>query len=179
MDRGETMAEELYFQWQNEALRTTIYPRREVMLSNFLVFYKEIDLWAEYQKKDISSKVNEYHARRKQAVEKAVSAYYDYRDYFMKEDVRADYQKKSGKVDEETLEKIHAFHKTFNTYIPRFTNPRSETYFVSQQVLYWLQVLKDYKARVASKQRRVFVMKSQEPPHPNVPKEEAELAAME
>ena len=173
------MAEELYFQWQNDALRTTIYPRREAMLTNFLVYYKEIDLWAEYQKKDISSKVKEYHARRKQAVENAVRAYYDYRNYFMMEDIRADYQKKFGKLDEEALEKIHAFHKTFKTYIPRFTNPRSETYFVSQQVLYWLQALKDYKARVASKQRRVFVMKSQEPPHPNVPKEVAELASME
>jgi hypothetical protein len=179
MDRGENMAEELYFQWQNDALRTTIYPRREVMLSNFLVFYREIDLWAEYQNKDISGKVRDYHARKKQAVEKAVKAYYDYRNYFMKEDVRADYLKKFGKVDEEAMEKIHAFHKTFGTYMPRFTNPRSETYFVSQQMLYWQQALKDYKNRVVSKQRRVFVMKSQVPPHPNVPKEEAELAAME
>jgi hypothetical protein len=38
MDRGETKAEEIYLQWQNDALRTTIKPRREVMLSNFLVF---------------------------------------------------------------------------------------------------------------------------------------------
>ena len=173
------MAEELYFQWQNDALRTTIYPRREVMLSNFLVFYREIDLWAEYQNKDISGKVRDYHARKKLAVEKAVKAYYDYRNYFMKEDVRADYLKKFGKVDEEAMEKIHAFHKTFGTYMPRFTNPRSETYFVSQQMLYWQQALKDYKNRVVSKQRRVFVMKSQVPPHPNVPKEEAELASME
>jgi hypothetical protein len=173
------MAEEFYFQWQNEALRTTIYPRREVMLTNFLVYYKEIDLWREYRNKDITSEVKDYHARKKLAVEQGVKAYYDKRNYFMKEDVRADYPGKFGTVDDGAFEKIHAFHKAFNTYIPRFTNPRSETYFVSQQVLYWQQVYRDYKTRVASKQRRVFIMKSQVPPHPNVPKEEAELLVME
>ena len=59
----KAMAEEIYFQWQNDVLRTTIYPRREVMLTNFLVFYWEIELWAEYKNKDISGEIKDYHGR--------------------------------------------------------------------------------------------------------------------
>ena len=178
-DPGEIMAEEFYFQWQNDVLRTTIYPRREVMLGNFLVFYKEIELWAEYKNKDITGEINAYHAQKRQVVEKAVKSYFEKRSYFMKEDVRAEYVKLFGRVDEDALSKIHALHQIFSINIPRFTNPRSESYFVPQQMIYWQQVCKDYKARVTSKQRRVFIMKSQTPPHPNVPKEEAELLVME
>ncbi len=173
------MAEEFYFQWQNDVLRTTIYPRREVMLGNFLVFYREIELWAEYKNKDITSEIQDYHNRKKLAVEQAVQAYFNAKKYFLKEDVRADYAAKFGQVDEGAMEKILAFHKTFSTYLPRFMNPRSETYFVSQQVLAWQQVCKDYKAKVTSKQRRVFIMKSQVPPHPNAAKEDAELLVMD
>ncbi len=73
------MAEEFYFQWQNDVLRTTIYPRREVMLGNFLVFYKEIELWEEYKNKDITSEITAYHAQKRLAVEKAVKAYFEKR----------------------------------------------------------------------------------------------------
>ncbi len=131
------MAEEFYFQWQNDVLRTTIYPRREAMLTNFLVYYREIELWAEYKNKDISSEIQEYHAQKKQVVEQAVKTYYDYRKYFLKEDVRAEYAARFGQLDEGAMQKILAFHKTFSTYLPKFTNPRSETYFVSQQVVFW------------------------------------------
>ena len=173
------MAEEFYFQWQNDVLRTTIYPRREVMLTNFLVYYREIELWAEYKNKDISGEIKDYHEQKKVTVDQAVKAYYDARKYFLKEDIRPEYAAKFGQIDEGAMEKILAFHRTFSTYLPRFTNPRSETYFVSQQVLLWQQACKDYKARVASKQRRVFIMKSQVPPHPNAAKEEAELLVMD
>ena len=47
------MAETMYFQWQNEILLKTIYPLREMKLRDFLVYYKEIDLWAEYKDKKI------------------------------------------------------------------------------------------------------------------------------
>jgi hypothetical protein len=173
------VAEEFYFQWQNDVLRTTIYPRREVMLTNFLVFYREIELWAEYKNKDISGEIKDYHDRKKLAVEQSVQMYLDARNYFLKLDVRADYAAKFGQIDEGALQKILAFHKTFSTYLPRFTNPRSETYFVSQQVIFWQQTCKDYKAKVTSKQRRVFIMKNQVPPHPNAAKEEADLLVMD
>lgn len=173
------MAEEFYFQWQNSFLRDTIYPRREVKLIDFLVYYKEIELWSEYKDRDIRAKIEEYHNRKKLAVENAVKAYYEHRYYFLKEDVSAEYRQKFATLDKAAMEKINALHKTFQTYLGKFKDPRSETYFVSQQVLYWQQVCKDFKARVASKQRRVFIMKSQVPPHPNVSKEEAEFLVMD
>jgi hypothetical protein len=37
----------IYFQWQNDILRKAIYPLREMKLRDFLVYYKEIELWAE------------------------------------------------------------------------------------------------------------------------------------
>ena len=172
------MTDQLYFQWQNDVLRKSIYPLREMKLRDFLVYYKEIDLWAEYKNKNIAGEITAYHAQKKQAVEKAVQAYYEYRNYFLKEDVRADYQKMFNPVDESALTDIHAFHKTFATYLPRVKDPRNETYFVSQQMLYWQQFRKDYLKKVIAKERRVDIMKRQTPPNPNVPKEEKELAAL-
>jgi len=49
------MAEPMYFQWQNEVLLKTIYPLREMKLRDFLVYCKEIDLWAEYKDKKIEA----------------------------------------------------------------------------------------------------------------------------
>ena len=44
------MAANYYFQWQNPILLKDIYPMRLQKLRDFLVFYKEADLWAEYKK---------------------------------------------------------------------------------------------------------------------------------
>lgn len=125
------MTELLYFQWQNEILLKTIYPLREMKLRDFLVYYQEIDLWAQYKNKNIAGEISAYHAQKQFAIQKAVKTYYADRDYFTCEDVRADYVRKFNAVDEEALAKINAFHKTFHVNMPRFTNPRSETYFVS------------------------------------------------
>ena len=48
------MAEPYYFQWQNEFLCKTIYPMREQKLRDFLVYYMEVDIWAQYKGKDIT-----------------------------------------------------------------------------------------------------------------------------
>ncbi|MCK5429136.1 MAG: hypothetical protein KAI94_06670, partial [Anaerolineales bacterium] len=47
------MSDPIYFQWQNEYLLRTIYPLREMKLRDFLVYYYEIDLWAEYKDKTV------------------------------------------------------------------------------------------------------------------------------
>ena len=169
----------IYFQWQNDILRKTIYPLREMKLRDFLVYFREIDLWADYKNKDINNEITAYHAQKKAAVEKAVKAYLEQKKYFMNEDVRADYLNKFGAMDEEMLKAIQTVHHGFNTYLPKYTDPRHETYFVSQQVLFWQQYRKDYLKKIVNKQRRVDIMKSQTPPHPNVPKEEQELAQMQ
>ena len=173
------MADELYFQWQNDVLRKSIYPLREMKLRDFLVYFKEIELWAEYKNKDINDEIDAYHVQKKLAVEKAAKSYFAFKSYFMDEDVRAEYLKKFNAVDEDVLNAIQAFHRNFRTYLPKLTDPRRETYFVSQQVLFWQQYRKDYLKKIANKQRRVEIMKSQVPPHPNVPKEEQELAQMQ
>ncbi|HNB41835.1 MAG TPA: hypothetical protein PLG52_10070, partial [Anaerolineales bacterium] len=49
------MAATYNFQWQNPNLLKSIYPMRLQKLRDFLVFYKEADLWAEYKNKDIST----------------------------------------------------------------------------------------------------------------------------
>ena len=172
------MAEAFYFQWQNEFLRETIYPRREVKLIDFLVYYREIDLWAVYRNKDISGEIKEYHERKKLAVESAVKEYYRLKNYFLKEDVRAEYSvPEFGTVNEVALEKINKLHATSAAYMPKITNPRSESYFVSRQVQDWQQVCKDYQKQIASKQRRVFIMHTSN--HPNAPHEQEELSVME
>jgi hypothetical protein len=173
------MTDQLYFQWQNDVLRTSIYPLREMKLRDFLVFFREIDLWAEYKKKNLADEVDQYHTKKKQAIDKAVKAYYDFRIYFMKEDVRTTYMEKFKAVDEEALKDIHAFHKTFAVYLPRITDPRKETYFVSQQVLYWQQYRKDYLKKITAKAYKIDIMKRQVPPNPNVPNEEKLLKNMQ
>ena len=53
------------FQWQNPILLKDIYPMRLQKLRDFLLFYKEADLWAEYRNKNVSAlaaDVKEYEA---------------------------------------------------------------------------------------------------------------------
>ena len=47
------MTDTIYFQWQNKYLRETIYPVRDMKLRHFLLYYHEIDLWAQYKDKKI------------------------------------------------------------------------------------------------------------------------------
>ncbi len=43
-----------YFPWQNPTLRNSIYPHRDAKLRDFLLVYKEADLWAQLRSKDIT-----------------------------------------------------------------------------------------------------------------------------
>ena len=47
------MPDEIHFQWQNEFLLRTIYPMRSTKLRDFLVYFYEVDLWAEYKDKSV------------------------------------------------------------------------------------------------------------------------------
>ena len=59
----------IYFQWQNDALRETIYPLREAKLRDFLVYFYEIEIWeGDYSKKkleDIPDEVALYQESQK------------------------------------------------------------------------------------------------------------------
>ena len=151
------MAETMYFQWQNDILLKTIYPLREMKLIDFLVYYREIDLWAEYKDRrieDLADEVNAFQAAKKKSVTEAVDRFNSNRDYFLKTDVRMEYVDifKPGAVDEGEMAKINALHGTFITYFPGIKDPRKETYFISQRLLAWEQHLKDLQQMIAQKQ---------------------------
>ena len=173
------MAEMMYFQWQNEVLLKTIYPLREMKLRDFLVYYKEIDLWAEYKDKkieDLQAEVNAYTATRQNGLITAYKSYQTLYAYFTKEDVRTQYMPKYKLPDETELARVKELHRTFMTYLPKYADVRKEKYFVTQQVSLWEQYRKSVQQLVAQKQRRLNVML---PNHPNRPKETLELQKMQ
>ncbi|HEX9331597.1 MAG TPA: hypothetical protein VF896_06900 [Anaerolineales bacterium] len=155
------MAEPMYFQWQNEVLLKTIYPLREMKLRDFLVYCKEIDLWAEYKDKrieDLQAEVQAYIAARANT---SVTAYQSYKNlyaYFTQADVRTPYMAKYKLTDEAALADVKALHQTFMTYLPKYADVRKEKYFVTQQVSSWEQKRKNLLQQVAQKQRRVNIV---------------------
>jgi hypothetical protein len=80
------MAGTLNFQWQNEILMKTIYPMRLNKLRDFLIYYKEVDLWGQYKDKDISTlkaDVDEYEQGMENARIADYKQYSSLRGYFM------------------------------------------------------------------------------------------------
>src|SRR5215207_3426793 len=115
------MAEPMYFQWQNEVLCKTIYPMRLNKLRDFLVYYKEVDLWAEYKNKDSSALKNDVQAYAK-GMENArleeLKKYSTLKNYFMTADVR-NYFVKYKPIDEAELAEIHKTHQLFIASWPK------------------------------------------------------------
>ncbi|HLO17934.1 MAG TPA: hypothetical protein VK206_24100, partial [Anaerolineales bacterium] len=155
------MAEPMYFQWQNEFLLTTIYPSRNRKLADFLVYYKEIDLWAEYKDKKIEnlqSDINSYIEARENGLITAYKSYKTLYAYFIKEDVRTQYMAKYKLTDETPLARVKELHHLFLAYLPKYADVRREKYFVTQQVSSWEQYRKSLLPQIASKQRRVNIV---------------------
>jgi len=110
------MSDALYFQWQNDVLRKSIYPLREMNLRDFLVYFREIELWKEYEQKDISGEVGDYLAKKKQAVRDAVDLYFRDKKYFMSMDVRTDYAaclQESDSITDEVITGIENLLRAF------------------------------------------------------------------
>jgi len=168
------MAKPVYFQWQNEILRKDIYPMREEKLRDFLVFYKEIDLWAEYKdKQDLTKDIEEYNQAQKLKAAAAYKMYKSKRDYFMQPDVRA-YYLEFKPVDEGELAEINRLHEVFISSWPK--DIRGERSFVEMQIQSWTNHHKVIKDRIASRQRRQEAM---DPNHPKYAQEKAELQEWE
>ena len=168
------MAGNLYFQWQNDALRKTIYPMRETKLRDFLVFYSEIDLWKQYKGKDAAAlqvEVKVYNDAQAALLVSAYKTYTDLRAYFMKADVRADYAKFSS-IDENELARINEFHGGFVTYLPKYTDVRSEENFVLNQLPAWKEHCRITRLQFGQKTRR---LENMDPAHPKYPIETKEL----
>ena len=67
-------SETYYYAWQNPVLRNTIYPFREMKLRDFLLIYKEVDLWAQNKAKNPNDPVI---ASRLQAIAQKAKAQRD------------------------------------------------------------------------------------------------------
>ena len=105
------MAEPVYFQWQNEILCETIYPMRKEKLRDFLVYFQEVDLWAEFKNKsDLTENIKEYTEAQRLGAATGFKQYSSMRDYFMRPDARAEYLKFKPLVEAELAE-VLATHR--------------------------------------------------------------------
>lgn len=166
------MAEPMYFQWQNEILRKTIYPMREPKLRHFLLYYMEIDIWKQYKDKDIAALKPDVDAFTKAQEMAAITAYKSYsslRDYFMLKDVRG-YYLKIKPLDEAELTEINNFHAVFIQNWPK--DIRGERSFVEGQIQFWTQHRNTIKDWVKSRERR---LENMAPDHPRKVPETQEL----
>jgi hypothetical protein len=131
------MAEEIYYQWQNEHLLKTIYPLREMKLRDFLVYYYEIDIWTQYKDKtptDIQGEIRAFIAAQRQKLIKALDRHQALLAYFIKEDVSDEYLKDFPEPDPDLLGKINEMHRLFKRYFPTYKNPAKEKYFLSERI---------------------------------------------
>ncbi|MCG2787308.1 MAG: hypothetical protein L6461_19645 [Anaerolineae bacterium] len=173
------MADSLYFQWQNEYLLKTIYPLREVKLRDFLVYFAEIDIWADYKDKPaaaLEAETRAYHEAQKLLSRQALDDYNEMRAYFMTPDMRAFYTEKFGAVDEFELAKINQLHAIFIANLPKLSDVRKEKYFISQHEPQWVNRRTEARRLIAQKKRRVEGIA---PTHPKHPQEVQELDKME
>ena len=128
------MANKLSFQWQNEILLNDIYPMRLVKLRDFLVFYKEADLWREYKNKDISTlaaDVKEYEDGMDYARVAAYKRYSSFKNYFMIKDPRSFYTKYQP-IEEEMMALIQKNHDYFIASWPK--DIRGERSFIQSRI---------------------------------------------
>ena len=173
------MADKIYFQWQNPTLLKTIYPMREVKLRDFLIFFKEIDLWNEFRGKSVDEfpeLVRAYEEAQVQAVVRAVGVYKSMREYFLTEDVQSTYQEELNDLDPDEVIQIHSLHNTFKTYFPTYNDVSKEKYFVTERTTTWKARRKEVLRRINEKSIRV---KNIAPEHPRKLVEEQELQKLQ
>jgi len=165
-----------HFQWQNEFLLKTIYPLREVKLRDFLIYYMEVDVWAQIKNKQINALPNEVNAYKKAWELNAAAAFQEYgalRDYFLQGDVRGEYSTFQP-IDEAELSEINNLHAIFQDGWPR--DIRGERSFVESMLANWVfhrNLLRDW---ITSRSRRHAAM---DPSHVKYEAEGRELTARE
>jgi len=173
------MAKPVYFQWQNEILCKDIYPMRLEKLRDFLVFFKEVDLWAAYKDKsldEIPDQVRAYEKAGAATLVQAVEAYNSLREYFLTEDVTPLIEKKYSQPDLDEIVEINNLHATFRSYFPKYDDVRKEKYFVSQRIATWKVRRQSLQRRIKSQERRVSNI---QPDHPKRPEEGKKLERLQ
>jgi hypothetical protein len=169
----------IYFQWQNEALMQTIYPLREMKLRDFLVFYNEIDVWAQYKSKTIADIRDEVEAYRETLTRNWAAAYdltQKYKAEFTRPSAAADYHKKYPKLDPELERRSNLLFNTFTTYLPKVKDVRNERYFIAQRISEWETTRKWVAKKIEQHQRTLRNMPAN---WVHRPKREQELAELE
>ena len=159
------------FQWQNPILFKDIYPMRLQKLRDFLLFYKEADLWAEYKNKDISTlagDVKTYEAGMTAARAAELKQYTDLKKHFLTKDVGSLYARHMP-FEPEALGLIQKNHDVFIASWPR--DIRGERTFIQSRIESFKTQLGFLRDRVRFLQRQLDGML---PDHPNRPKVEAE-----
>jgi hypothetical protein len=159
------------FQWQNPILLKDIYPMRLQKLRDFLLFYKEADLWAEYRNKSISAlapDVKAYEAGMDAARTAELKQYADLKKHFLTKDVRGLFAKYTP-FEEEALALIQKNHDIFIATWPK--DIRGERVFVQSRIESFKTQLGFLRDRIRYLQRQLEGML---PEHPNRPKVEAE-----
>jgi len=165
------MAVPYNFQWQNPILLKDIYPMRLQKLRDFLLYYKEADLWAEYKDKNISTLTADVKAY-KDGMDAARAAefrkYSDLKRYFMTKDVRGLFVKYKP-IEEEALALIQKNHDLFSAAWPK--DIRGERGFIRMRMGSFKTQMGFLRDRIRYLQRQLEGMP---PEHPNRPKVEAE-----
>ncbi|MBM3124613.1 MAG: twin-arginine translocation signal domain-containing protein [Chloroflexi bacterium] len=157
---------QFYFQWQNDFLRKTIYPMREVKLRDFLVYYKEVDIWAQYKGRDInalSGEVKTYINEWQENAAAALKEYLQLRDYFLTKDVRAAYSNLQA-IDEAEMAGINTLHDNFAQDWPR--DIRGERSYVEGFIAGWVVHRDGIRDRIRLRIRRLEAMVYDHPKRP-------------
>jgi hypothetical protein len=160
-----------HFPWQNLVLFKDIYPMRLQKLRDFLIFYKEADLWVEYKNKSISTlaaDVKAYEAGMEAARALELKQYSSLKEYFLTKDVKGLFAKYSP-IEEEALALIQKNHDIFIATWPK--DIRGERVFIQSRIESFKAQLGFLRDRVRYLQRQLEGML---PEHPNRPKVEAE-----
>ena len=161
-----------YFQWQNDILLKDIYPMRLVKLRDFLVFYKEADLWAEYKNKNVATLTADVKAYEDNMDADRVTAFKTYNNlkkYFMTKEVKGFFIRYNP-IEPETLALIQKNHDYFIASWPK--DIRGERTFIQSRIESFKTQLGFLRDRVRYLQRQLDGML---PEHPNRPKVEAEF----
>ena len=159
------------FQWQNPQLLKDIYPMRLQKLRDFLSFYKEADLWAEYKNKDISTlsaDVAEYEKGMDAARASEFKQYSTLKTYFLTKDVSGFFVKYKP-VEPDAMALIQKNHDLFVASWPK--DIRGERGFILSRIESFKTNLGILRDRVRFLQRQLEGMPAE---HPNRAKVEAE-----
>ena len=160
-----------HFQWQNPILLKDIYPMRLQKLRDFLIFYKEADLWAEYRNKDVSAlaaDVKAYEAGMGAARAAELKQYSDLKKHFMTKDVKGLFAKYMP-IEEEALGLVQKNHDLFVASWPK--DIRGERTFVQSRIESFKTQLGFLRERIRTLQRE---LERRRPKDPLRPKLEAE-----